>query len=108
MPKRIRRRQFLGGTLVAMTGLTTTRRAARADRFPIAKEGSPAATLVTAVKLTPATALAVRELQHHLERIAGAKLPIRTDADTVTGPRILVGESEATRALGVRGSDFAA
>ncbi|MBM3289792.1 MAG: DUF4838 domain-containing protein [Candidatus Hydrogenedentes bacterium] len=33
-------------------------------------------------------------------------MPIRSDADTVTGPRVLVGESAATRALGLKGTDF--
>lgn len=103
MPTPIPRREFLVLASAAATGLP----ASRVTRFTITREGAPAATLVVARKPSLAASLAVRELQHHLERLTGARLPIRTDDEVVTGARILVGESEATRALGLRGSDFA-
>lgn len=42
-----------------------------------------------------------------VENYRRRELPIRTDAENVTGQRVLVGESEATRALGFKGLDFA-
>ncbi len=75
--------------------------------FPIAKDGAPACTIVTRSEPTPAARLAALEIQFHVLKITGAELPIRTDKETVSGPRILVGESDATHALGFKGADFA-
>ncbi len=69
-------------------------------------DGKPSATIIVAENPTPAAKLAALELQYHIEKITGAILPIRTDADVVTGSRILVGESAYTRRLGIRSSDF--
>ena len=55
----------------------------------------------------PAARLAALELQYHVLRITGAELPIRTDNENVTGPRVLIGESSATREMGLKGADFA-
>jgi hypothetical protein len=102
MPSPIGRRDFL-----AAAAAVTTLASRRTGGFTIAQDGAPVATIIIASNPTPSAALASRELQHHIERIAGARLPIRTDEETVTGPVILVGESKATRALGMKGSDFA-
>lgn len=80
---------------------------ATAESFPIAAGGKAACTLVTAARPTPSARLAALELQHHLRLITGADIPIQTEAEAPTGPRILVGESAATRALGFRSADFA-
>ena len=48
-----------------------------------------------------AASFAARELQWHVKEITGATLPIVRDTEAVAGTRILVGESEAARALGV-------
>ena len=74
--------------------------------FTLASNGTPACTIIVAEQPTPAARLASLDLQYHVMRMTGAELPIRNDKEQVTGPRILVGESEATRALGFRGSDF--
>ena len=75
--------------------------------FPLVRDGAPACTIVVSQHPTPAARLASLELQCHVLAITGAELPIRTDAEPVTGPRVLVGESEATHALGFRSADFA-
>ncbi len=43
-----------------------------------------------------------------MRKMTGATLPVVADDHRVTGPRILVGESAATRALGLRSSGFKA
>ncbi|UCH35839.1 MAG: DUF4838 domain-containing protein [Armatimonadota bacterium] len=74
--------------------------------FTLARKGRPACTIVVAADPTPAARLAALELQHHVLKITGADVPIATDKQSVTGPRVLVGESAATRKIGLRGSDF--
>ena len=66
----------------------------------------PAATIVLATNATRSAQFAAAELQCHIEKITGAKLPIATDADKINGARILVGESKATQARGLHNSDF--
>ncbi|MBL9172343.1 MAG: DUF4838 domain-containing protein [Verrucomicrobiales bacterium] len=71
------------------------------------REGHPACTLVLAESPTPSARLAALEIRSHVLKTTGADLPVRTDAGSVSGPRILVGESRATQALGLRAGDFA-
>jgi len=73
----------------------------------LVREGNAACTIVTGRNLTPAARLAAFELQYHVLKATGAELPIRTDAEQVTGPRILIGDSAATRAMGFNISEFA-
>ncbi len=75
--------------------------------FVLAREGKPACMIVVAERATPAARLAALELQFHVLKITGAELPIRSDAEKVAGPRVLVGESAATRELGFKSGDFA-
>ena len=81
--------------------------------FPVARavdivrDGHPACTLVLAESPTPSSRLAALEIRSHVLKMTGADLPVRTDADAVSGPRILVGDSRATKSLGLRGADFA-
>ncbi len=75
--------------------------------FTLAEEGHPACTIVVAQHPTPAARLAALELQFHVLKITGAELPIRDDTQNITGARVLMGESGATRALGYKGTDFA-
>ncbi len=74
--------------------------------FPLAREGRPAATIVVAKQPVQSAAFAAWELQYHIERITGAKLPIVPDEASLTGPRILVGDTEASGRLGLRGADL--
>lgn len=89
---------------VLFASITTT---ALADpAITLVSDGEPWATIVTAAEPTPAARLGAIELQEHVLRITGARLPIVDDVEAVSGTRILVGESKATRAIGLRGSDF--
>ncbi len=67
--------------------------------IPIADGGKPVATIVIAEQPTRAASFAALELQLHVGQVTGARLPIANDAAAVPGPRILVGESAATRVL---------
>jgi hypothetical protein len=80
---------------------------ANAAPMKLVLNGVPKATIVLAADPTRAASMAARELQEHVRLITGAELPIVRDGTSVDGIRILVGESKATRALGLRSSDFA-
>lgn len=80
--------------------------AAGEHRLGLARDGLPAATIVLAKEPTKAAQLAAFELQHHVKLITGATLPIVADDAPGEGTRILVGESAATVALGLRSRDF--
>ena len=66
----------------------------------------PAASIVIGAEASRSARFAAAELQYHLETITGARLPIVSGNDAVTGVRILVGESKGTQAMGLRNSDF--
>ena len=74
--------------------------------FALVRDGRPQATIVLAAKPTPAAEFAAAELRHHVQRITGALLPMAMEGQEVRGPRILIGESTAARALGLRPSDL--
>ena len=72
----------------------------------LARDGQAAATIVVSAQPAAEAWFAAHELRNHLRKITGADVPIVTDDATVDGPRILVGESAATRALGLKSADF--
>ena len=76
------------------------------ETFTLTREGQPVATIVTAAEPSRPARLSALEIQTHVWRISGAVLPIVDDGAEVGGPRILVGESEATRALGLTSDSF--
>ncbi|HJN17366.1 MAG TPA: DUF4838 domain-containing protein [Armatimonadota bacterium] len=78
-----------------------------AASLKLVRNGEPRASIVLAAEPTRAASMAAGELQEHVRLITGANLPIVRDAAQVEGIRILVGESDATRALGLRSEDFA-
>ncbi len=80
--------------------------AENAGSFLIADNGKPVASIVTAGKPNRSAAFAAAELRDHVRKITGATLPVVTDQQQVSGPRILVGESAATEALGVSAGGF--
>lgn len=78
-----------------------------ADDVVLVRDGEPVASIVIADNPTLSARLAALELQHHIELITGARLPIvgpekATDNDAC----ILVGESAATRQIGLKDDDF--
>ncbi|MBM4086746.1 MAG: LamG domain-containing protein, partial [Planctomycetes bacterium] len=72
----------------------------------LTREGRPRATIVVARNPARAALWAAHDLQRHVQMITGATLPIRADGIAVEGRRILVGESVATRAMGIKAEDF--
>lgn len=88
-------------SLLALAALTSAAFAAP-HSVPLVRDGRALATIVTAAEPTVAANFAALELQAHVRRITGATLPLTSDGVRVDGPRVLVGESRATRALGLR------
>lgn len=72
--------------------------AARA--ITLVKNGVATAEIVLASDATPSVKTAAGELQLHLEKISGAKLPIVDHPTPGDFPKIYVGESQFTKALG--------
>ncbi|HOS95727.1 MAG TPA: hypothetical protein PLQ54_20640, partial [Armatimonadota bacterium] len=91
-------------TAAALAAGTAT---AEAGSFTLVRDGRPAATIVLSTQPSRAAEFAARELQAHVRMMTGVELPIVSEGATVEGARILVGESAATRRLGLRGDSFA-
>ncbi len=70
--------------------------------YLIIKDKKPVATIVVSRDMSHATAFAVWELRYHIQKITGVLLPIAYDDEEIKGNRILVGESKATRKLGIK------
>jgi hypothetical protein len=92
--------------LVAIGLICAQERPVRGEACELVHQGSPACAIVIAEKPTPAARLAALQVQYHVLKISGAEIPIRSESDRVEGRRILVGESSATRRLGLRSEDF--
>ncbi len=80
---------------------------ARAAGVMLTQDGRPRATILLAETPSSSAQLAAYELQHYVKKMSGATLPMAREPAKVTGNRILVGESEATRTLGYSNGDFA-
>jgi len=59
----------------------------------LVEDGAPVSTIVVSDDASDKTLTAARELQHYIEKISGAKLPIVTDEQNTTGTLIMVGKS---------------
>ena len=90
---------FLGVTLALMIGSLCVQ--ASAAPVTLVEQGEASASIITAVNPTPSARLAALELQHHLQLITGGVVPILDEEQPVSGVRLLVGDTAATRALGV-------
>ncbi len=93
--------------LLGILSFALSARETLAGSFPVTRGGQPACSIVLAERPSHAARLAALELQSHVLKISGAELPIRDDQQATSGPRILVGESAATRALGFVSAGFA-
>ena len=71
----------------------------------LVESGHPNTTIVIA-ESTPATNLAALELQYYIHQMTGACLPIADASLESMAAVVLVGESQATRKLGLHGEDF--
>lgn len=67
----------------------------------LVRDGRPAATIVVAPDAPGMVRFAATELQAYVEKATGATLPIAETGPPDGGPRVFVGESEATRQLGL-------
>jgi len=100
-------RLFTAFVLLATLGLVCAQeRLGPREAFELVQQGTAACSIVLAERPTPAARLAALELQYHILKISGAQVPIHSENDPVEGRRILVGESSATRRLGIRCGDF--
>ena len=72
----------------------------------LVKNAVPNACIVIAKEAGRSAQFAASELQYHIQKITGATVPVVTDDNVIKGTRILVGDSKATQALGLRNNDF--
>ncbi|MDO8586579.1 MAG: DUF4838 domain-containing protein [Armatimonadota bacterium] len=68
-------------------------------QFTLVRDGKPTCAIVIAAKPSNNAKSAAQELQEYVEKISGARLEIRSDAENVTGAKILVGRSRLTDAI---------
>ncbi len=61
--------------------------------------GQSAYTIVVREGASPSEKHAAEELQHHLQLISGAFIPVRNAGESITGPIILIGKSAAYQDL---------
>jgi hypothetical protein len=94
--------------VITVTALAWLPNNVHASAVTLVKEGRPSCAIVVATDPTPAAWLAAKELQYHIREMTEAVLPIERPGEHVDGVQILVGESEATRRLGLRGEQFEA
>ena len=87
--------------MMVLLGVLGMEAASMALEHTLAVDGQPRATIVIARNPTPSARLASLELRHHIARISGAVLPIVLDSEKVGGPCLYVGESDATRVIGL-------
>ncbi len=75
--------------------------ASAAESQMIVKDGQALAQIVIAAHPTRSARLAVKELQHYVQKISGASLPVVTSPSDAAAVKILIGDSDALRAKGV-------
>jgi len=80
--------------------------AAHGEGLTLVDNGKAIASIVLAAQPTRAAQFAAAELQYHLRKMTGATVPLVKDTDPAPQTAILIGESAATRALGLKSSDF--
>lgn len=92
----------------AVAGLlgAAARPAIAAADLPLTKDGRPVSAIVISAAASEAAQFAAFEFQETLRVITGAEVPIVSDKEAVNGTKIFVGESEATRNLGLKSADF--
>jgi len=76
------------------------------DALVLVRDGKPTSSLIIAREATHAAQFAATELQWHIKQITGAEVPILRDDQKAVGVRVLVGESAATKKLGLTSQSF--
>jgi len=84
---------FLIAVLLAPTALVA------AGAFTLVRDGKPACSIVIAEKPTENARVGAQELQRYVERISGARLEIRSDADKTDGAKVVIGRCRLTDAM---------
>ncbi|HVX66061.1 MAG TPA: DUF4838 domain-containing protein [Bryobacteraceae bacterium] len=86
----------LGGSVLAGAAavLCLTAQLGRAEEF-LVRQGVSRYTICISAQASPSEKRGAAELQHFLEQMSGARLPIVTDAQPPRGRLILVGQSRA-------------
>ncbi len=89
-------RLLAGGVLLAVGARPCL---ADTDTPMIARSGIASAQIVVSVAASPVELSAAHELQEHLRKVTGATFGVVTEATPKSGPRLLVGNTAAARAL---------
>ncbi|NWG76610.1 MAG: hypothetical protein HXY24_18745, partial [Rubrivivax sp.] len=93
---------------VMLTGIARQAVAAQAP-LTLVRDGEAQSVIVTAEKPSATVRDAARDLQMWIEKVSGAKLPIQSESRPVKDAaetRILLGDTQRTRALGIDPSKF--
>jgi len=100
-------RRFTCVVIAAVNGLCGIGNA-RAD-LALVRDGRAAAAIVLADESTRSARLAAAELEEHVRLMSGASLPIVSESDELPAglAPVYVGESQATRTLGLLNHQFA-
>jgi hypothetical protein len=98
--------RFAGGIVLLMVlGFPVS-----ASAVELVRNGEPQTVIVVADRPVPVVAYAAEELQYHIERATGARLPIMNESDNPEGPRgcVYLGACRATTEAGVSTAGMAA
>jgi hypothetical protein len=90
--------------LVLLGAMAALAAAPAAFGLTLVKDGAPVSAIVVAKGATVSVNYSAQELQYHLEKMSGAKVPILTDdkvGQTAPEALVLIGPSKQTEALGV-------
>lgn len=87
-----------GGRLAALLAAAAAGGAC-ADEVWLARDGRAAAQIVIPAAATPVERTAAQELKQHLEQVTGAAFAVVSEDAPKAGPRLLVGNTEASRKL---------
>lgn len=86
------RRIALFAVVLALTAASTW-------SITLVEDGKPVCSIVIAEKPGKNAETAAKELQTYVEKISGVKLEIKSDADQIVGPKVLIGRSKLTDAI---------
>jgi len=92
--------------LVCLIFLTSCGPKPPGNAVELVKKGQPQAEIVVVENPPRMTALAVEELQTHLEKISGARLPVVHSPSGEMPVQVYVGRSDSTEALGIATDDL--
>ena len=90
------------------TAVLTYAASAAAGPLTLVKDGQPTSVIIVPAAPNPSALWGAKELQWHLKKITGADVPVVTDREQIDSDkvRIMVGESRATRSLGITAKGY--